>query len=187
VTDPDLIVRARAGNETAWETLVRAHQQAVFRLAYLLLGNAHDAEDVTQEVFIRAFHSLDRFDQDRPLRPWLLQITANLARNHHRTLGRYLAAVRRLIQDRPDEQFGIIGQSVAHLEAGVLWNAVRRLSVADQQIIYLRYFLDLSEAETREALGIAPGTVKSRLHRAVQRLRTVVDREYPGLREGRQA
>jgi RNA polymerase sigma-70 factor, ECF subfamily len=187
VTDPDLIVRARQGSEAAWETLVREHQQAVYRLAYLLLGNAHDAEDVTQEVFIRAFHSLDRFDQDRPLRPWLLQITANLARNQRRTLGRYLAAVRRLIQDRADEQFGITGQSVAHLEAEVLWRAVRRLSVADQQIIYLRYFLDLSEAETMEALGVAPGTVKSRLHRALLRLRMVVDREYPGLREGRQA
>ena len=80
-----------------------------------------------------------------------------------------------------------MGQSVAHLEAEVLWSAVRRLSVADQQIIYLRYFLDLSEAETMEALGVAPGTVKSRLHRALLRLRMVVDREYPGLREGRQA
>jgi RNA polymerase sigma-70 factor (ECF subfamily) len=97
VTDPELIVRARAGNEAAWETLVRAHQQAVFRLAYLLLGNAHDAEDVTQEVFIRAFRALDRFDQDRPLRPWLLQITANQARNHRTRNGRHTCAGRSVL------------------------------------------------------------------------------------------
>lgn len=185
MTESELIDRARQGNAEAWETLVREHQQAVYRLAYLILGDAHEAEDVAQEAFIRAFRALDRFDSERPLRPWLLQITANAARNQRRAISRYLASMRKLVQAAPEAAPGIAGGSLAQLEAEVLWQAVRRLSRADQEIIYLRYFLDLSEAETVSVLGVAPGTAKSRLHRALNRLRAVVEREFPGLREGR--
>jgi RNA polymerase sigma-70 factor (ECF subfamily) len=72
VHEADRIRRARQGDEQAWTSLVREHQTAAFRLAYLLLGSAEDAEDVAQEVFIRAFRALDRFDLERPFRPWLL-------------------------------------------------------------------------------------------------------------------
>ncbi|MEZ4737214.1 MAG: RNA polymerase sigma factor [Caldilineaceae bacterium] len=85
----------RGGNEATWAALVQAHQAAVFRLAYLLLGDADEAEDVAQEAFIRAFYALARFDPARPLRPWLLQIARNLAYNRRRSLRRYLAALGR--------------------------------------------------------------------------------------------
>jgi RNA polymerase sigma-70 factor (ECF subfamily) len=62
---------------------------------------------------------------------------------------------------------------------------VRRLSAHEQEVVYLRYFLDLSEAEMSAALDVPPGTVKSRLHRALRRLRMVVDEEFPALREER--
>jgi RNA polymerase sigma-70 factor (ECF subfamily) len=62
-----------------------------------------------------------------------------------------------------------------------LWQAVRRLNSVDQEVIYLRYFLELSVAETAETINIAPGTVKSRLSRALERLRRVVEREFPSL------
>jgi len=74
VSEARLIGRAFQGDETAWETLVRGHQEAVFRLAYLLLGDPDEAEDVAQEVFIRAHRSLGRFDPARPMRPWLLRL-----------------------------------------------------------------------------------------------------------------
>jgi RNA polymerase sigma-70 factor (ECF subfamily) len=70
-------------------------------------------------------------------------------------------------------------------ETQTLWQAVRQLSLIDQEIIYLRYFLELSVAETTEATGIAPGTVKSRLHRALERLRKVIAAEFPALQEKR--
>lgn len=184
MTEQELVARAREGSAAAWEALVREHQQAVYRLAYLILGNAHEAEDVAQEAFLRAFRALDRFDPARQLRPWLLQITANAARNHRRSAGRYLAALQRLVQTAPEPARTFAGSSVAQLDAEALWQAVRRLSRADQEIIYLRYFLDLSEAETVSVLGVPPGTAKSRLHRALGRLRAVVEREFPGLREG---
>lgn len=186
VAQPDLIERARHGDQTAWEALVREHQQALFRLAYLLLGDADEAEDIAQEAFVRAFRALERFDPARPLRPWLLRIVTNLAHNRRRAVGRYLAALLRAGRIEPEPISAIGERSGQQWEAQTLWQAVRRLRADDQRIIYLRYFLDLSEAETAAVLDIAPGTVKSRLHRATQRLRQVVDVEFPALREGRE-
>jgi RNA polymerase sigma-70 factor (ECF subfamily) len=166
---------------------MREQQPAVFRLAYLLLGDADEAEDVAQEAFIRAYRALDRFDASRPLRPWLLRITSNLARNQRRSLGRYLGALQRLVRADPEVLKNTRGEPETAgpqpEDAYSLWQAVRRMSQTDQEIIYLRYFLDLSEAETSRAMEIAVGTVKSRTHRALNRLRLIVEREYPSLRE----
>ncbi len=180
----DVIQRALQGDEAACQEIVDAHREAVFRLAYLLLGDADDAEDVTQDTFIRALRYLHRYDPERALRPWLLRITANLARNRRRSLGRYWAAVQKLaglaaVDATPTPE----GRSAQAEEAHALWQAVRLLKSHEQEIIYLRYFLDLSVTETAEALGIQPGTVKSRLHRALKRLREVVEHDFPELVE----
>jgi len=187
VSESTWIARARQGDESAWEALAREHQTAAFRLAYLLLGDADDAADTAQEAFIRAFRALDRYDASRPFRPWLLRITANLAHNRRRSMARYLAAITRLARIEPDAaprtdagSAGVVGSD----DARTLWQAVRRLGRNDQEVIYLRYFLDLPVAEAAEALAVAPGTVKSRLHRALEHLRAVVDREFPALKEG---
>lgn len=186
LNDFELVSRARAGNDAAWETLVGNHQEPVFRLAYLMLGDAHDAEDVAQETFIRAFRALGSFDLDRSLRPWLLSITTNLAHNRRRSLGRYLAALRRTFQSEPEEVSYLGERTGEEWEANLLWQAMRRLKPGEQEVVYMRYFLELSEAEMAQALAVAPGTVKSRLHRALGKLRTVVDTDFPSLREERQ-
>ena len=185
MSEARLILQASQGDGTVWEKLVSQHQEAVFRLAYLLLGDADEAEDIAQETFIRAYRALDRFDVNRPLRPWLMRIASNLARNRRRSVGRYFAAVQRLIRAEPDAAFAASGQAqlVERERAHSLWQAVRRLGQADREIIYLRYFLELSEAEAAAALDIPAGTVKSRTHRALARLRDVVEREFPTLRE----
>jgi RNA polymerase sigma-70 factor (ECF subfamily) len=171
LTESDLIARARTGDEAAWETLTRQHQEAVFRLAYLILGDPADAEDVAQETFIRAYRALDRFDMSRPLRPWLFSITANTARNRLRSVGRYLSALNRFWRADPAATAPTPPPEVN--DATTLWQAVRRLNDMDQEIIYLRYFSALSESETAQTLQIAAGTVKSRTHRALERLRTI--------------
>lgn len=179
--ESDLIGRARQGDSDAWEALVQEHQEAVFRLAYLLLGDARDAEDTAQETFIRAFRYLHTYDSSRSWRPWLLGITANLARNRRRAIGRYLHHLGRLARLNIDPTLDPENE-VAHLaNAQALWRAVRRLEAVDQEIIYLRYFLELSVEETAETLNIAPGTVKSRLYRALGRLRGIVQQEFPVL------
>jgi RNA polymerase sigma-70 factor, ECF subfamily len=178
--EANLISRAAEGQAAAWEPLVVAHQEAVFRLAYLILGDPDEAEDVAQETFVRAWGNLGRFDRSRALRPWLFRITANLAKNRLRSMGRYAAVLTRTLQSEPTRP-GVEEKSTQHIEAEQLWGAVRRLQSLDQQIIYLRYFLDLSVAETAETLQMAEGTVKSRTHRALDRLQTVIRSEYPML------
>ncbi|MBA3943430.1 MAG: sigma-70 family RNA polymerase sigma factor [Herpetosiphonaceae bacterium] len=185
-SDADLVIRARRGDDTACELLMRAHQEAVFRLAYLFLHDADEAEDATQETFIRALRALDEFDLERPLRPWLLRIATNVVRNRQRAVGRYLQAMRRWLQSEPAPVAGLTERSGPQWEAQLLWQAVRRLARSDQEVLYLRYFLDLGEAEMAGALDMPPGTVKSRLHRATTRLRMIVDGEFPALREERQ-
>ena len=181
--EPTLIHHAANGDALAWEPLVLAHQQAVFRLSYLLLGNPDDAEDIAQETFLRAWKHLKRFDATRPLRPWLLSIASNLASNRRRSAGRYFAALTRAFRDEPASA-GIEEKSSQHIQANDLWKAVRTLNLPDQQIVYLRYFLDLSVAETAETLQVAEGTVKSRLSRAIEKLRQVIQQDFPVLSEG---
>lgn len=166
----------------AWEALVQEHQEAVFRLAYLMLGDADDAADVAQETFINAYKAMDRYDSARPLRPWLMRICANLARNRRRSLGRYFGMLRRALANEP-EPMTVHERSVKSIDTQALWQAVRRLSANDQEVIYLRYFLDMPELEMAAALNVAQGTIKSRLSRALGRLRDVVQREFPGLKE----
>jgi RNA polymerase sigma-70 factor (ECF subfamily) len=176
----NLIAQARQGDNAAWEVLVRQHQEAAFRLAYLLLGDGAEAEEATQDAFVRAYLALDRFDEERPFRPWLLSIVANLARNRRRSLGRSWAMAQRWWQVNE-----VSSSPERRDDADLLWQAVRQLRPAAQEIIYLRYFLALSEAETADVLHIRPGTVKSRLHRALQQLRTVIETDFIELAEER--
>ena len=181
-----LIQRATAGDASAWESLVLEYQQAVFRLAWLQLGDADDAEDITQETFLRAWKHLKRFDPSRPLRPWLLSIGANLARNRRRSAGRYVSALMRAFREEP-KAIALEEKSAQHTEANELWRAVQQLDLHDQQIVYLRYFLDLPVSETADTLQIAEGTVKSRLSRALEKLRRIINTDFRGLLEGREA
>jgi RNA polymerase sigma-70 factor (ECF subfamily) len=181
--EPTLIRRAANGDPAAWEPLMRAHQQAVFRLSYLLLGDPDDAEDIAQETFLRAWNHLQRFDASRPLRPWLLSIASNLASNRRRSAGRYLAALTRAFRNEP-KPAPLEEKSAQQMEADHLWQAVQTLSPPDRQIVYLRYFLDLSVAETSAVLQLAEGTVKSRLSRALEKLRRVIQQDFPALSKG---
>jgi RNA polymerase sigma-70 factor (ECF subfamily) len=180
-SEPEQIALARQGDPAAWEALVRAHQEAVFRMAYLLLGDPDDAQDAAQEAFVRAYTSLRRFDPERPLRPWLLRIVSNLARNRQRSFGRYFAALTRYARADPEALVQRGPEQPADL--GELWDAVRRLPPDSQRAVYLRYFLEMSESEIASTLQVAPGTVKSRLHRALIRLRAIIQRDFPGLKE----
>lgn len=186
MTNAHLILRVCEGDEHAWEEFVHEHQQVVFRLAYLLLDDASEAEDIAQETFLRAFRALHSFDTTRSARPWLLQIAANLARNRRRSAGRYLHALGRLVHFATPPTPTIAERSAERSEAQTLRQAVKQLNASDQQIIYLRYFLELSEIETAVTLDIAHGTVKSRLSRALERLRNIIARDFPVLREERE-
>jgi RNA polymerase sigma factor (sigma-70 family) len=182
--EADLVQNALEGDPAAWDTLIRQHQEPVFRIAYLILGDAHAAEDVAQETFIRAYQNLTRFDTTRPLRPWLLRISSNQARNARRSIGRYWKALQNAFRLAESNQSTFQTAEVDHVgEYQELWEAIQKLSAPDQQIIYYRYLLDIPVSETALALNIAEGTVKSRLSRALSRLRDVISQEFPWIEE----
>ena len=172
--DDELIERARRGEVDAYDELVRRYREIAVRTATVVGGSADDAEDAAQEAFVKAYAALGRFRVGAPFRPWLLRIVANEARNRRRSSGRRAGlALRVAAVDRPaaetapsPESSVIAGEARASLLA-----ALNRLRADDREIIGARYFLDLSEAEAADALGIPRGTVKSRLSRALGRLR----------------
>jgi RNA polymerase sigma-70 factor (ECF subfamily) len=164
-----LIERARHGDVSAFEALVRAHQEVCFRTAWISSGAADDAEDATQEAFMKAFAALSRFRAGAPFRPWLLAIVANEARNRRRSANRREALALRA----PDAGIEASPETTVLATEGrqALLDAVTRLPDPDREVVTYRYLLELSEAETAAVLGVPAGTVKSRLSRALQRLR----------------
>lgn len=176
------ISRARQNDQQAWARLVGRYQEPVFRLAYLIIGDGAEAEDVAQETFVRAYLALDQYDSDRPLRPWLLSIAANHARNRRRSIGRYWGALQRFFQTKPALVEPPPERAVA-ADARRLREAVAQLNPAAQDIVYLRYFLQLSEEEAAAALDIPRGTAKSRLHRALVQLRAIIEIDFPDLKD----
>ena len=150
-----------------------AYQGIAFRIAYLVVGNAAEAEDAAQEGFVKAFRALGRFRSGEPLRPWLLKIVANEARNRRRASARRDALTTRATAESSS------GEAAPSPEAALLDSERRELLLAavdalpepQQLVIACRYLLELSEDETASVLGLRRGTVKSRTARALDRLR----------------
>jgi len=175
--DSVLVARAVRGDAAAFEEIVQRYQQVAFRTAYVITGSAADAEDAAQEGFVKAYRALDRFRLGAALRPWLLQIVANEARNRARSSGRRQHLELKLAEGfRPgDAAPSPEAVAVGMDERRRLLAMVNALSEEDRQVIACRYFLELSGEETAAALGLAEGTVKSRLSRALARLRSRVE------------
>lgn len=145
------------------------------RVATAVVGSGGDADDVVQEAFMRAYTRLAQFDEERSFRPWLLAIVANEARNRRRAAGRRAAVTLRVVE-QPDGRGDdpATDPERAHEAAELrrrLAAAVASLPDRDREVVALRYFAELSEVESAEALGCPVGTVKSRLSRALVRLR----------------
>ena len=171
--DAELIELARDGDVRAYGDLVERYREVAFRTAYLIVRNAADAEEAAQDAFVKAYYALDRFRTTEPFRPWILRIVSNEARNARRSAGRRERLALRSAERRGPEGAAPSSDSAAisHETRAALVAALETLSERDRMVIGYRYLLDLSEAETAVALGIRPGTVKSRLSRALVRLR----------------
>lgn len=143
------------------------------RVAYVVAPDHAEAEEATQEAFVKAYYALGRFRGDSPFRPWLLTIVANEARNRSRAARRRAGLALRASENRPsgDAAPSPEGAVLAREDKRRLLAAVNRLKEEDRLIIGYRYLLELSEAETAALLRRPKGTVKSRLSRALARLR----------------
>lgn len=169
------MLRAQRGDEHAFGSLVRAYWETAFRLAFLITGSASEAEDAAQEAFAKAWGAFGRFRDSEPLRPWLLRIVANEARNRRRSAGRRAQVTLRAARERVS---GDAAPSPEDLVVGIeerrgLILALDGLPEKARLVLACRYLLELSEAETASALGVRPGTVKSRTARALEQLREI--------------
>jgi len=175
--DGELFARAQRGDAAAYEEIVHRYQQVAFRTAYVITGSAADAEDAAQEGFVKAYRALATFRPGAEPRPWLLRIVANEARNRVRSTGRRHQLELRLAEGyRPGGAApSPEAAAVAAEDTKRLLGFVNELSDEDRLVIANRYFLELSGEETAVALGIPEGTVKSRLSRALSRLRARVE------------
>jgi RNA polymerase sigma factor (sigma-70 family) len=170
----ELALRAQNGDLRAFEQLVEPHREVMFRIAYLTLRNAADAEDAAQDALVKAWRALSRFHRDAPLRPWLLTITANEARNRRRGAGRRERLALRATASPSGEAAPSPEElTVAASERRRLLDALEQLPDGQRLVLECRYLLSLSEEETAAALGIRRGTVKSRAARALEQLREV--------------
>lgn len=150
---------------------MRRHQERVYAVARRIVRRHDVADDVAQEAFVRAYRSLDRFDLARPFGPWVTRIAANLAVN-------YVRSPRAREQPLPEDFTLASGKDGTPLQALLDGEAHERIGTAlaalnkeQRAVLVLRVFEDLSYQEIAEALGIAIGTVMSRLSRGRERLR----------------
>ena len=178
-TEEELVERARKGDGAAFGALVHDQEEIAFRTAYLITRNAADAEDAAQTALVKAFYALPRFRRGAPVRPWLLAIVANEARNRRRGGGRREALALRAGQELPSGGAAPSpeGSLLAAEERAQLLAALESLGEDDRLVLSCRYLLDLSEAETAEVLSLRRGTVKSRTSRALERLRAQLGEE----------
>jgi RNA polymerase sigma-70 factor, ECF subfamily len=169
--DSKLVERARDGDTGAFEDLVTRYRDLAFRAAWLITRSAADAEDATQEAFVKAYYALPRFRREAPFRPWLLRIVTNEARNRGRSARRREALGLRVAAEPSHQSPSPETEALAREDREELVAAIERLREPDRLVIAYRYFFDLSEAEMADVMAVRPGTVKSRLARAMGRLR----------------
>lgn len=152
---------------------MQRYREVAVRTAYVVTGLAAEAEDAVQEAMVKAHAALPGFREGAPFKPWLLRIVANEALNRRRAANRRAALGVRASQGRPSG-----GEAPSPEEAVVadeqrrhLIDALNEMRAEDRLVIAYRYLMELSEAEMVQALGWRKGTVKSRLSRAMGRLR----------------
>ncbi len=183
--EQDWIRRAQRGDVGAYDALVRAYERLAFRAAYLITRDEHEAADAAQDAFVRAYRALHTFRAGEPFRPWLMRIVTNQALNRIQAGKRRANMNERFIQSENENREPNDAQT--NLETREqnekLMRAVKRLKPDEQTLITLRYFLELPETEVAQTLKIPQGTVKSRLHRTLAKLREIIAREFPDLVE----
>jgi RNA polymerase sigma-70 factor, ECF subfamily len=164
--DVSLIRRCQAGEAQAFAALFESTKNLVFRTAYLVLGNSLDAEDVLQEVFLQLYRSMGNYDPGRAaFSTWLYRITVNRCLNLRRRRSFFSLPLDELPESALREP-ALSESQRAEVES--VQQALLHLSMKLRVVIVLRYFWDLSNAETAEILNLPIGTVKSRVNLALR-------------------
>lgn len=182
-----LVERLKRRDEAAFNVFVRLYQDKVFSLVYRMLGSRTEAEDLSQEVFITVFKSIDSFRGDSRLSTWLYRVAVNHTKNRVKFLDRRGRKGQRDIDDSPEAEVSRGGPVTARVDRpdertegneleGKIRVALNALDEDHRELIVLRDLEGLSYEEIVTITGLPDGTVKSRLHRARAALRDAIER-----------
>ena len=180
--DLDLLKRCLSGEGSAWEALLRAYTRKVYNLCYRFTGRAHDAEDLTQEVFIKIFQTLASYDAAQgTFSTWLHRVARNHLVDHYRRTkkDRVTGSIEddlATIEEKPSPGAGPVGQVEARERKELLQQALDKLSPDLREAVVLRDLHDLDYLEIAQVLGVPQGTVKSRINRGRLELARVLKR-----------
>ncbi|HSF16446.1 MAG TPA: RNA polymerase sigma factor [Vicinamibacteria bacterium] len=174
-SDEELARKMFAGDEKAALRLVERYQRPLFGFLYRFSRNAADAEELFQETFLRAIRASVSYDARRRFKPWIYTIALNLARDRANRLAHAANPELRREDELPDTDGR--DHEADWISRADLLRALSTLPETHREVIVLKYFEGLEEAEIAEACDIPRGTVKSRLHHGLRKLRAVLSRE----------
>lgn len=175
--DRELVQQIRNGRPELFHELVRRHESAIFRGAMAILGNAADAEDVTQETFLRAFRRIDQFRGEAKFRTWLIQIAVNIARSRRRKMQREHWSPLETVSENASSAYAISPESSPEEKysqkelGGLLKKILDGMHPRYRSVLFMREVEKLSTGTTALALGLTPESVRTRLRRARIHLR----------------
>jgi RNA polymerase sigma-70 factor, ECF subfamily len=174
MVSPDLLARCKRGDRQAFEELVRTTNRRVYSLAYRLVGDRGDAEDVAQEAYLRMFRGLAGFREEAAFETWMYRIVTNCAMSHLRRRGRFGDVFRE--EDGPELPVPDRAQEIA-VQRDDLARGLARLPAGQRTVLLLKDVYGLSVREIAQEVGIEEGAVKVRLHRARKRLKEMLEEE----------
>ena len=164
-----LIERCLTGDQAAWDQIVRQHWRKVFNLAYKFVGRHDEAEDLTQDIFLKIFKALHTFDRRANFQTWLISISRNLCIDHYRSVRKERETMARDVDASDLMPVSRERGPYAELEQLDLRNLIRQalaeLPPALKEAVVLRDLQEFSYQEIADKLGLPEGTVKSRINR----------------------
>jgi RNA polymerase sigma-70 factor (ECF subfamily) len=187
---PDaLIERCLSGDQTAWDAIVRQHWRKVFNVAYKFVGRHDEAEDLTQDIFLKIFKALDTFDRRANFQTWIISISRNLCIDHYRSVRKERQTIAREVDTsdlQPASRERTPYALAEHQDLRVMLRlALEKLPLTLRTAVVLRDLQELSYQEIADRLGLPEGTVKSRINRGrielARQLRRLQDKQ-PGAR-----
>jgi RNA polymerase sigma-70 factor (ECF subfamily) len=178
-----LIQRCLAGDQAAWEEIVRLHWRKVFNIAYKFTGRHDLAEDLTQDVFVKIFKSLDTFDRRANFQTWLVSVSRNLCIDHYRSVRKERETIDRDVDPGDLAPVSPTTSPLAALEhldrRQLLQRAMRELAPTLREAVKMRDLQEMTYQEIADKLGLPEGTVKSRINRG----RTELARQISRIRD----
>jgi RNA polymerase sigma-70 factor, ECF subfamily len=161
------LIQAQNGDSQAFTYLVETYQCPVYNLCYRMLMNAEDAEDASQETFLRAYKALRRYDNSRPFPTWLLSIAAHYCIDQIRKRRYSVVSIEDLpLPDLPDNALGVEARISIREEQHKIQALLNILDPVDRAAVVMYYWYDFSYDEICQALSLTNSAIKSRLHRA---------------------